>query len=181
MPFHHAVKVHRNSWGLSIPLTSSARCEEVESKGMCLEFYFPHFSPDSPWHHSSFFLMASKALSKRAFIQTFFFSFFFWYIPIFDWIQDTGNRKENNQFHESLHAQFCLCTPSISFIFHCQSPLSWQRHKGFISQYQSPVSKIQKVRWSDEKNCIHALKPRSAVLPHNDVCLPFWFKFDWTQ
>lgn len=41
MQFHHAVKVHRNSWGLSIPLASSARCKEVVSKGMCLEFYFP--------------------------------------------------------------------------------------------------------------------------------------------
>lgn len=128
-----------------------------------------HFSPDSPGHHSSFFLMVSKALSKRAFIQTIFFI----YIPILDWIRDTGNRKENNQFHESLHAQFCLCTPSISPIFHCQSQLSWQRHKGFISQYHAPVSKIQKAWWSDEKNCIHALKPRSAGLPykHTQWCV----------
>lgn len=109
-------------------------------------------------------------------------SFIPFFIPIFDWIRDTGNRKENNQFHESLHAQLCLCTPSISFIFHCQSRLSWQRHKGLISQYQTSVSKIQKVGWSDGNNCIHALKFRSGVLPHKHtqwIQSPFWFKFDF--
>lgn len=150
---------------------------------MCLEFYFI----EKPWTtfpvrqthldtNPLFFLWVSKALSKRALIHTFFL------IPIFDWIRDTGNRKENNQFHESLHAQLCLCTPSISFIFHCQSRLSWQRHKGLISQYQTPVSKIQKVWWSDGNNCIHALKFRSGVFPHKHtqwIQSPFWFKFDF--
>lgn len=40
MQFYHAVKVHRNSWGFCPFFSSSARCEEVESKGMCFEFHF---------------------------------------------------------------------------------------------------------------------------------------------
>lgn len=170
MEFLHAVKVHRNSWGLSIPpkFFSVAWRRSVRRNVLSVSLYqgaVNHFScwPDLPRYPVPFASDGSLKLCQNVHsFKLFFFSF----QPICDWIRDTGNRTKNNQFHESLHAQSCLCTPSIPFIFHCPSRPSWQRHKGLISQYQTPVSKIQKVWWSDGNNWIHALKPRSGVLPH---------------
>lgn len=168
MKFLHAVKVHRNSRGLSILLQifSTAWGRGVRRNVLSVSLHWGavnHFScwPDLPGQPV---LSASDGSLKPCQSVRSFKLFLF--EPIFDWIWDTGKRKKNNQFHESLHAQSCLCTPSIPFIFHCQSQPSWQRHKGLISQYQTSVSKIQKVWWSDGNNWIHALKPRRGLLPH---------------
>lgn len=36
---------------------------------------------------------------------------------VFDWVRCAGDRKKNNQFHESRHARFYLCHLPISFHF----------------------------------------------------------------
>lgn len=53
------------------------------------------------------------------------------------------DRKITNFTNHSMHS-YASAICQFLFIFRCHSRLSWQRHKGLISQYLSPVSKIQR-------------------------------------
>lgn len=99
-----------------------------------------------------------KAASNWALFHTHFLTF--------EWARDAAGRKKKNQFHESLHAQLCLCNLSISFNFPLPLKTKLTEARRFDQLIPTISSKNTEVLWRGEKNLIHALKTRGSVLTH---------------
>lgn len=84
-----------------------------------------------------FFLMGSLKLSQSE------LSFLLTSLPLTECEMLQIERKIANFTNESMHS-YASAICQFLFIFHCHSKLSWQRHKGLISQYLSAVSKYSR-------------------------------------
>lgn len=141
MQFHHAVvKVPRNSCGF---VRSSQIRKHGERKwcqkecawsltllSSCEPFFFFWCAQGCPMHTSLFLLMGvCKAPSNLVLLH------FFW---------DAGDRKKNNQFHESLHARLYLHNLSISF--HFPLPLKTKLTEAQSFDQSIPISCFEKIQ-----------------------------------